>query len=136
MSVYPTTEDKTRSPDVELHNKSSCVQRKKRRVISALYAAQALGDHSAWWALIFLFLHQCSNLSAIMSSKRRMMSNSKSENQLFHPVLFMICRKHVFFFWLWCVQKEFFFWFCFCFCNTLISFLSGLRFNINLVSVH
>lgn len=44
MSVYAGTKDKTRIPDVELHNEILLCTEEKSRVTSALYAAQALGD--------------------------------------------------------------------------------------------
>lgn len=40
MSVYPTSKDKTRILDVELHNKILLCAEEKSRVISALYATQ------------------------------------------------------------------------------------------------
>ena len=46
--VSVTTENETRILDVELQNKILLCAGEKSRVTSALYAAQALGDHSAW----------------------------------------------------------------------------------------
>lgn len=44
VSVFPTTEGKSRILDVELHNKILFCGEEKSRVISAVRAAQALGD--------------------------------------------------------------------------------------------
>lgn len=62
MSVFPTNDNETRILDVVLQNKILLCTEEKSNVKSALYAAQALKDYSAWQVLIFLFLHQRFNL--------------------------------------------------------------------------
>lgn len=54
MSVYAGTKDRTRIPDVELHKEILSCAEEKSRVISALYAAQALGDSHCFLSINIL----------------------------------------------------------------------------------